>query len=503
LRLALPLVVSTASWTMMNFIDRMFLCWYSTEAMAATLPAGMLHFTILCFPLGVAAYVNTFVAQYQGANRPGRIGAAVWQGVWVGVIAIPVFLATIPFAPAIFRLAGHSPDVAGLEATYYQTVAFGAGGAVIAGALSSFFTGRGQTSVVMLVSCTTALVNVVLDYAWIFGRFGFPAMGIAGAGIATAVAEWCGAAIYWRLMERPAYREVYQLRAGRRFDRALFARLLRYGGPNGLQMLVEVSGFTLFLLLVGRLGSGAMAATTLAFNVNSVAFVPMLGMGVAVATIVGQQLGRNRPNMAARATWTALWMAMAYMGAFAVLYVAVPDVFLMGHAARVAPEQFVVLRDQTVVLLRFVAAYCLFDALNLTFVSAIKGAGDTRFVLLANLILTPTPVLAAWVGVAFFGWGLIWCWIVLTGWVVALGLVFMTRFLQGRWRTMRVIEPDLAIDDGDRPDDGEPARVGDWSIFRREDVFGEKASAENMDLSPSSPSTVDSPEEGGWPASDG
>ena len=446
----------------MNFVDRLFLCRYSIDAMAASLPAGMLHFSLLCFPLGVAAYVNTFVAQYQGAGRPGRIGVAVWQGVWIGVITIPVFLATIPLAPAVFRFAGHTPDVAALEATYYQVLAFGAGGNVIAAALSSFFTGRGETRVVMVVSCATSLLNVVLDYAWIFGRFGFPAMGIAGAGIATAVSQWCGAVLYWRLMERAEYREVYQLRTGRRFDRTLFARLLRYGGPNGLQMLIEVFGFTLFLLLVGRLGGGAMAATTLAFNVNSVAFVPMLGMGVAVATIVGHQLGRDRPNMAARATWTALWMAMAYMGGFAVLYVVVPDLFLIGHAAWVAPEQFAALRDQTVVLLRFVAAYCLFDALNLTFVSAIKGAGDTRFVLLANLVLTPTPVLAAWAGIAWFDWGLIWCWVVLTGWVVALGLTFMTRFLQGRWRTMRVIEPDLVIDNGDQSD-GEPAHGGNRS----------------------------------------
>ena len=104
-------------------------------------------------------------------------------------------------------------------------------------------------------------------------------------------------------------------------------------------MLVEIAGFTLFLLLVGRLGPDAMAATTLAFNVNSVAFVPMLGLGIAVTTMVGQQLGRNQPDLAARATWTALWMAVVYMGTMAVLYVAAPDLFLLGHAAGLAPEQ--------------------------------------------------------------------------------------------------------------------------------------------------------------------
>ena len=109
-------------------------------------------------------------------------------------------------------------------------------------------------------------------------------------------------------------------------------RLLWFGSPNGLQMLVEIGGFTLFLLLVGTLGEDAMAATTLAFNINLLAFLPMLGLGIALSTIVGQQLGEGRPTLAARATWTSLWMAMAYMGAMALMYVAIPDVLLMGHA---------------------------------------------------------------------------------------------------------------------------------------------------------------------------
>ena len=102
--LALPLIVSTASWTVMHFVDRMFLLWYSTRAMAASMPAGMLHFTLICLPLGVAVYANTFVAQYKGAGRPKRIGAVVWQSVWIGLGVIPLFLATIPLAPGLFSL---------------------------------------------------------------------------------------------------------------------------------------------------------------------------------------------------------------------------------------------------------------------------------------------------------------------------------------------------------------------------------------------------------------
>ena len=85
LRLALPLVLSTASWTIMHFVDRVFLTRYSTEAIAAAMPAGILHFAILCLPLGTASYVTTFVAQYFGADRQSRIGRVLWQGIFLGI----------------------------------------------------------------------------------------------------------------------------------------------------------------------------------------------------------------------------------------------------------------------------------------------------------------------------------------------------------------------------------------------------------------------------------
>ena len=446
----------------MHFVDRMFLLWQSTEAMAAAMPAGLLHFTLLCFPLGVAMYGNTFVAQYVGAGRPERIGLAVWQGVRIGLFAIPLFLLTIPLAPAVFTLVGHAPDVVSLEVIYYQVLTFGAGGMLISAALATFFTGRGSTRTVMVVDCLAMLLNIVLDYAWIFGRWGFPALGIEGAAWATVVAQWSKVFMYWRLMMRPVHRERYQLVAGRRFDGALMQRILRYGGPNGLQLLVEVAAFSLFILFVGRLGPEAMAATTLAFNVNSMAFIPMMGLGIAVTTIVGQQLGRNRAALAARATWTAFAMAVVYMGTMAALYVLVPGVFLMGHAAGASPEQFARIGHVTVVLLRFVAAYCLFDAALIIFASAIKGAGDTRFILLTNLAMAPLPIVASWLGIRYFGWGLIWCWMAITTWIWLLGSVFLGRFLQGRWRSMRVIEPE--VPEGAAPPSGPPVPIVPESV---------------------------------------
>ena len=443
LRLAIPLIVSTASWSVMNFVDRMFLSWYSTDAMAAAMPAGMIHFALVCFPLGVASYVNTFVAQYNGAGHPKRIGAVVWQGARVGLICVPLFLCIIPLAPWMFHLAGHKPQLAALEILYFQTVALGAGAEVMAGALLSFFTGLGKNHVVMIVDTSASVINAVLAYGWVFGHFGLPALGIEGAAWATVVSLWLRVVAYAAWMMLPQYRRPYGLWTGRHFDAALFMRLLRFGGPTGLQLLADVGGFTVFLMLVGTLGPEAMAATTLAFTVNALAFVPMLGLGIALSMIVGEQLGRNDPALAARATWTSLCIAEIYMGAMAAVYVLLPDLLLVGYAAATSPAQFAHLRAVTVVLLRFVAAYCVFDALSVVFVGALEGAGDTRFLLISLLSISPVPLVVVGLGIHYAHWGLLPCWVVVTIWVSTLGLVFGARFLQGRWRDMRVIEPEL------------------------------------------------------------
>jgi multidrug resistance protein, MATE family len=446
LRISVPLIVSTGAWTVMNFTDRMFLLWHSEVSMAAALPAGMLHFALVCFPLGVASYVNTFVAQYHGAGRPRRIGPAVWQGIRFGVYCFPLFLAMIPLSPWIFRLAGHETGLASLEALYFQTALFGTGAEIMAASMAAFFTGRGVTWVVMLVDSSASALNIVLDYAWIFGHWGFPELGIEGAAWATVVSLWSRVVIYGVLMMLPRFQKRYRTWRGRRFNAPLFRRLLRFGGPSGLQMFVEVAGFTSFLLLVGNLGKNAMAATTLAFNVNCLAFVPTLGLGMALSVLVGQQLGQNNPKLAARATWTSLCMALGYMGTMALVYVLLPNLLLKGHELGVTPgkvAEFEELRHTTTILLRFVAAYCLFDAMCVVFTGTLKGAGDTRFIMIVSILLTPLPVAAAWAGIHFFDLGLIWCWIVITLWICVSGVIYLARFLQGRWRHMRVIEPEL------------------------------------------------------------
>ena len=440
--IAVPLVVSSMSWTVLTFVDRMFLNWVSGTSMSAAFSAGMVWFAVFCLPLGICTYANTFVSQYHGDGQPEQIGPSMWQSVWVALLSTPLALACIPLAPLIFRLAGHSAEIAQQEILYFQILCAGGPAMLVAQGFSSFYSGRGQTWVVMLVDGGVALVNVALDYVWIFGLAGFPAMGIAGAAWATVASLCLKVAIYLVLILRRKHREEFNTLSGMRFSRDLFGRLIYFGGPSGVQMVLEVLGFTTFVVLVGRIGTLETEATTMAFSISSFAFMPVWGFGLAASVLVGQHLGEDRDDLAARATWTTLVISLGYIGLLALLFVLTPHLFLdvfFVHNTAPAAEQAAV-HTMATVLLRFVAAYCLFDAMNMVFVSAIKGAGDTRFVLKVSIVMASLLAGLSWLTIEVWQVGIYACWTVVTGWICAMGVVFWLRFLQGSWRSMRVIE---------------------------------------------------------------
>lgn len=443
LRVALPLVLSSGSLSLMNVIDRIFLTAYSTDALAASTPAGLLHWTAMSLVIGTAGCVTTLVAQYEGAGRKNRVAAAVWQGVWLSFSAGLIFLAVVPLSPAIFRWAGHSPPVQQLEVEYFSVLCYGAVPMTLCSALAGFYSGRGRTLTVMWVNVGLAISNVVLDYLLIFGKGPFPEMGMQGAALATVIAYIGSAAAYFVLLGRREETREYAVWANWRFDRDLFGRLLRIGLPTGGQFLIDIAGFTIFLCLVGRLGPLCQKATNLAFNLNGLSFVPLMGLGTAVMAIVGRRIGEGRPELATRTVWSAFILGGGWMIVFGLVYVLLPDLMLAPYAAGASPAEFSEIRDIAVVLLRYVAFFAFFDAMVVVFSSAVRGAGDTRFpmfVMLATswgMMLAPVAI-AEWYGVNTLHFS----WIMCTLAIMTSGSVMCVRFIRGRWKTMKVIESE-------------------------------------------------------------
>jgi MATE family multidrug resistance protein len=442
-KIALPLIISTSAYTIQMFIDRVFLMWYSSDAMAAAMFSGMADFTIYSLFLGTALYVNTFVAQYDGAGRVHRVGAAVWQGIYFSIGAGLLMAAVAPFAGTIVGWAGHEAAVQRQEATYLQILLIGSLPALLSSVLGCFYTGRAKMWTVMWVNVGGTVVNIVLDYAWIFGHWGFGRRGIAGAAWATVAASVFTVMAFTMLFLRQEYREKYQTFAGWRLDGELFMRMMRFGVPSGVQFMLDIIGWSLFLAFIGRINMLSLTATAIAFQINTLAFMPMIGFSTAVSTLVGRYLGADTPSLAARSTWSAMGMTMAYMMAVALGYWLLPDVFMYPFAANADTAQFAMLRPLVMNLLLFVAFYSLFDSGNLIFSAAVKGAGDTRFVMIMSVVLSWVVLIApSYLAIRLVGGlqGLYLAWTAATAYVCLLAVAFMLRFIAGKWKTMRVIE---------------------------------------------------------------
>lgn len=443
LTLAAPLVISQSFMTVQVFLDTVLLAWHDPQEMAASFPAVMWFWLPFGLLQVTAGYVSTFVAQYTGAGRPERVGPAVWQGIHFGVAAGLAFLLMLPAAPSLIALAGHSLELQRLEAIYLRCLCFAALPMLIMAAVNGFFSGRGQTWTVLGIEAAGTTVNVAFALVLIFGRAGFPELGIAGAGWATVAGSWASALLAVALLLQPRYRQAYNTLRGWRLEPALFQRLMKYGGPAGAQVFLDVLVFHVFVQLVGRLGEAATGATTLTVRLNMVAFLPMMGMGQAVSILVGQRLGADRPDLAERSAYTGLKWVFAYMTTVAVVYLLFPRQLVSVFESDRDPEKFRAVAAMVPGLLACVAMYSLADAVNVTFAFALRGAGDTRFVSLLTFALA-WPIM---VGPTFLlvrsGGSLYWAWGFTTAYIISMAVCFTLRFRSGKWKSMRVIEPAL------------------------------------------------------------
>lgn len=442
LHVAFPLVISAGSLSVMNVVDRVYLARLSVDALAASMPAVMVNWTLISLFFGIAGYTNAFVSQYEGAGRKDRVAAAVWQGLFISVIAGILLQPLGLVSHFIFEAMEHEPHVVELESRYFNWLLPVAIPILTNSVLGAFFTARKRSSVVMWVNLCMTLTNLVLCPLLIFGWGSIPGMGIAGAPLSTVIAEFLGTAIFIIKLSSEARTHNYPFRETFNFDPILFVRNLRFGFPNGVQMLLEVGSFTLFIALIGQLGTNEQAATNLAFTLNAVAFIPMMGMGTAVMILVGHRIGEGRPELAVQTVWKAFALSGGYMLLFAMIYLSLPELILSPFMHGEEKSQFEAMKPMVVALLKYVALYTFFDAMAIIFGSAVRGAGDTFFSLWFATLSGWACMAIPTYWVVRNGGDIYDCWAIVTATVIVMGFGFLLRFIQGKWKKMRVIEVD-------------------------------------------------------------
>ena len=445
LLLAGPLIFSQMGVMLMQIVDGIFLARYSEASIAAIGPAGMSFWLVCGLFIGLAGYTSTFVAQYVGAKRPDRVGAALWQGIYIALAAGAILALTSFASDWLFKLAGHQPQVQQQEVIYFRILCYGGWSFLLSSALSGFFAGRHDNVPLLVAHLVGAAINAFLNWCLIFGNYGFPEMGIAGAAWATVTGTVVQVIMMGLLVFQPRFAQEFNTWRDWRLDPKLMWRMCLYGFPNGVRFIVEIAAWTAFLFIIGRVNPQGLAASNIAWRINGMAFFPVIGLSIAVSMLVGQAQGAGRPDLSRKVTKRGLVIGEIWMASAAAAMLLFPHSLLrMFFKAELSPDE-VLVYAMCVKLLWFVAAYSVVDNLNIIFMAVLSGAGDTRWLLLMSGGLHLTFLVA----LGIMGWleaGIYAMWFGAATFICLAAIAWVWRFRTGAWENKRVIEhapPDL------------------------------------------------------------
>ncbi|MHC4110975.1 MAG: MATE family efflux transporter [Planctomycetota bacterium] len=430
LKLAAPMVVTTISFTIMQFVDRYMVSRLGTEALAAILPAGFASFLPSGFAIGTMASLSTFVSQSLGRGDKKSCSNYFWQTLYMG-LAYFLFVATIlwPAAPWIFKMMGQPVAVAEMEVIYFRIILYAHVLAVVNWSANQFFMGIHRPIITMCASLCGQIVNIGANYVLIFGKLGLPAMGIRGAGWGTFIGIAVGAIINITVFLSHGMNTTFRTRRAAYLDFRKMYDLLRVGLPAGFGLMVNVAFWGMLLFgLVGRFGTEALAATSAVLSYTSLSVMPVVGIGTALAAAVGKTIGAGKKELATRQTHACLKVALVYMGLVGIIFF-VSRVTLMEFWS--SDEEVIKIGANILIC---AAIYQVFHAARIIYAGALRGAGDTLWLAIVSAAGAAILGLGGLVIIILSAeLGALGPWIVATISIIAVGLANYWRFKSNRW----------------------------------------------------------------------
>jgi MATE family multidrug resistance protein len=423
--LAVPVVLSELGWMLMGVVDTIMVGRLGPAAIGAVALGNAVCYTPSIFGIGLVLGLDTLVSQAYGREDHDECHRWLAQGVYLACIAAVPIMAGLALASLWLPRLGIAASVAGPAGGYLEWLNWGTLPLLVYGAVRRYLQGVGQVRVITVTYLLANLVNWFGNWVLIYGKLGMPAMGVNGSAISTVVSRVAMAAALlgfaWRY-ERKRGHPLFRHWAGPQLAR--LGQLLRLGAPAAGQILMEVGAWNLATFSAGYLTPVALATHQIVLNYASITYMVPLGISAAAAVSVGHAVGAGDAARARRAGWLALGMGTSFMLLAAVTFLVWPRPLIRlfssdAQVLAVGPA-----------LLGIVAAFEVFDGIQTVSTGALRGLGETRTPMIANMV----GYFALGLPLGFFlcfalRWGIYGLWIGLT---VALILIALT--LLARWK---------------------------------------------------------------------
>ena len=425
--LALPVTVSSLLQRTEGIIAVFLVGGLGAIPIAAVGLGQLLAFIATTLVSGLSVGTNVVIAQLWGARRHEDAGQAARHFLGLSVLVSLGLLALgLSLNRFVMELLGAAPDVITLALPYSTIIFLVIPFTVFLQVLSSILQGTGDTKTPMYAMIVVNVLHIAIAYPLIYGQWGFPAFGVKGAAVAVGIAEAAGS-LYLFFRCRPI------LRPSKRLRLDLVRTIWNVGAPVSGERIVQQAGILLYTKIVLIYGTVSYAAHQVGLSIESLSFLPGYGFAIAAATMVGQSIGAGKYTRAKLENWEANRMAAFIMSGMGLIFFFFPYVLLRAFTS----DEAVI--DLGTLFLKIVALLQVPLALTMVLAGSLRGAGDTRFIMIATMIgMWGVRIPIAFVMGYWLTMGVFYVWLaMIADWTVRMGLM-LWRYRSERWKTIQV-----------------------------------------------------------------
>ena len=390
IKLSIPVILGMLGHTFVQFADNVMVGQLGTAELAAVSLGSSFVFVAMSFGIGFSTAITPLVAEADGAGKKGDSKSALKHGLLLCTVLGLSLFGIILLAKPLLYLMKQPPEVVALAMPYLDLVAFSLVPLIIFQAFKQFSEGLSQTKYPMYATILANVINIVLNYVFIFGAFGFPKLGIIGAAIGTLVSRVIMVIHIWYLLK--SKKQFHDYVTGfnfKRIEKKVINKIISLGFPSALQMFFEVAIFTVAILLSGVLGKNVQAANQIALNLSSMTFMFGMGLGVAAMIRVGNQKGLQNFTDLRRIAQSFFFLTLFLEIFFAALFLIgrkwFPTLYLdIGDVANLSDNTEVIFLAGQLMLVA--AFFQISDGLQVVILGALRGLQDVKIPTLITFI---------------------------------------------------------------------------------------------------------------------
>ncbi|MBZ0127832.1 MAG: MATE family efflux transporter [Rhodobacteraceae bacterium] len=435
LTLGLPLIGSHVAQMLVHLTDTIMVGWYGVDDLAAVVLATSIFFVFFIVGSGFAMAVMPMAASAAAEGDTRQVRRVTRMGLWISVLYCAAWMPVLWYFEALMLMIGQKPEIAALAQDYMRIAEWGMLPAMLIMVLKSYLSALERPSFVLWATLIGAVANIGFNYAFIFGNWGAPEMGVRGAALASILTQVLTFAVVAAFVALHPVTKPYRLfvRAWRA-DWPALGEVFRLGWPIGTTMLAEVGLFSTAAIMMGWIGTRELATHGIAIQIASMSFMIYLGLAQAGTIRTGRALGRRDMDGIRRAALTVVWLQLATAAVAIALFLAVPERLIWLFLDADNPDSAAIVA-YGVGLLVVAAAFQVVDGLQAVVLAVLRGLKDTRVPMICAVVsYWVIGIPASWLlgfTLGFGGYG-IWAGLVIGLALAAVTLIWRYLYLIGR-----------------------------------------------------------------------